>query len=115
MVLILGNTINPQPYYSCGNCSAMRVAAAGWLSDTLEGTRRLARLSAKVTHNHPEGVKGAESVTSAIDHLQIADRDVKLICLGDKLSNLREIARNYATLADAVWERFNQKDKTMHQ
>lgn len=57
---------NPQPYNSCGNGSAMRVAAAGWLADTLEGTRRLARLSAEVTHNHPEGVKGAESVASAI-------------------------------------------------
>ena len=57
---------NPQPYHGCGNGSAMRVAAAGWLADTLEGTRRLARLSAEVTHNHPEGVKGAESVASAI-------------------------------------------------
>ena len=57
---------NPQPYHSCGNGSAMRVSAAGWLSDTLEGTRRLARLSAEVTHNHPEGIKGAESVASAI-------------------------------------------------
>jgi ADP-ribosylglycohydrolase len=44
----------------------MRVCAAGWLSDTLEGTRRLARLSAEVTHDHPEGIKGAESVASAI-------------------------------------------------
>ena len=57
---------NPQPYKSCGNGSAMRVCAAGWLSDTLEGTRRLARLTAEVTHNHPEGIKGAESVASAM-------------------------------------------------
>ena len=57
---------NPRPYHSCGNGSAMRVAAAGWLADTLEGTRRQARLSAEVTHNHPEGIKGAESVASAI-------------------------------------------------
>ena len=53
------------PYHSFGNGSAMRVCAAGWLSDTLEGTRRLARLSAEVTHDHPEGIKGAESVASA--------------------------------------------------
>ena len=48
---------NPEPYNSFGNGSAMRVCAAGWLSDTLEGTRRLARLTAEVTHNHPEGIK----------------------------------------------------------
>ena len=57
---------DPEPYKSCGNGSAMRVCAAGWLSDTLDGTRRLARLTAEVTHNHPEGIKGAESVASAI-------------------------------------------------
>lgn len=55
-----------QPYGSYGNGSAMRVSAAGWLFDTLEETRRAARLSAEVTHNHPEGVMGAESVASAI-------------------------------------------------
>lgn len=56
----------PAPYGSFGNGSAMRVSAAGWLCDSLEETRRLARLSAVVTHNHPEGVKGAEAVASAI-------------------------------------------------
>lgn len=40
---------------------------------------------------------------------------MKLICLGDKLSNLREIARDYALMGDALWERFNQKDKAMHR
>lgn len=44
----------------------MRVSAVGWLYDSLEETRRYARLSAEVTHNHPEGIKGAESVASAI-------------------------------------------------
>lgn len=57
---------DPQPYNSCGNGSAMRVSAAGWFYDTLEQTRRMARLSADVTHDHPEGIKGAESVASAI-------------------------------------------------
>ena len=54
------------PYGSYGNGSAMRVSAAGWLYDTLEETRDAARLSAEVTHNHPEGIKGAESVACAI-------------------------------------------------
>ena len=44
----------------------MRVSSAGWLFDTLEETRRFARLTAEVTHNHPEGIKGAESTASAI-------------------------------------------------
>lgn len=56
----------PAPYGSFGNGSAMRVSAVGWLCDSLEETRRLARLSALVTHNHPEGVKGAEAVAGAI-------------------------------------------------
>ena len=51
---------------SYGNGSAMRVSAAGWLADTLEDVRRLARISAEVTHNHPEGIKGAEATASAI-------------------------------------------------
>lgn len=57
---------NPQPYGSFGNGSAMRVSAAGWLYDTLEDTRKYARLTAEITHNHPEGVKGAEAAASAI-------------------------------------------------
>ena len=57
---------NPLPYGSYGNGSAMRVSAAGWLAETLQETRRLAKLSAEVTHDHPEGIKGAESVASAI-------------------------------------------------
>ena len=57
---------DPQPYGSFGNGSAMRVASAGWLYDTLEETRKMARLTAEVTHNHPEGIKGAESVAAVI-------------------------------------------------
>ena len=57
---------HPEPYGSFGNGSAMRVSAAGWLFDTLEETREKARLTAEVTHNHPEGIKGAESVAAVI-------------------------------------------------
>lgn len=44
----------------------MRVSPAGWLYDTLERTREVARATANVTHNHPEGLKGAEATASAI-------------------------------------------------
>ena len=57
---------NPQPYGSWGNGSAMRVSSLGWFFNSLERTREVARWSAEVTHNHPEGIKGAESVVSAI-------------------------------------------------
>ena len=57
---------NPQPYGSYGNGSAMRVSSAGWLFDTLEETRHMARLTSEVSHNHPEGIKGAEAIASAI-------------------------------------------------
>lgn len=55
-----------KPYNSWGNGSAMRVSSVGWLFETLERTREVARWSAEVTHNHPEGVKGAESTASVI-------------------------------------------------
>ena len=54
------------PYNSWGNGSAMRVSPAGWMADNIINTRKLARWTAEVTHNHPEGVKGAEAVASAI-------------------------------------------------
>ena len=53
-------------YNSYGNGSAMRVSPIGWAYHDLETTREMARKSAEVTHNHPEGIKGAESVASAI-------------------------------------------------
>lgn len=59
---------HPRPYGSYGNGSAMRVSAAGWLYDSLERTREVARATAEVTHNHVEGIKGAES-TAAIIYL----------------------------------------------
>ena len=57
---------NPKPYGSVGNGSAMRVSSVAWLFDDLELVRRVARISASVSHNHPEGIKGAESTASAI-------------------------------------------------
>lgn len=54
------------PYCSYGNGSAMRVSATGWLYDSLERTREVARATANVTHNHPEGIKGAECTAAVI-------------------------------------------------
>ena len=57
---------NPKPYNSYGNGSAMRVSAVGWLYPTIEKTREVAAYTAEVTHNHPEGIKGAEATASCI-------------------------------------------------
>ena len=57
---------HPQPYGSFGNGSAMRVAAAGWLFDTLDKTLEMAKVTAEITHNHPEGIKGAQATAAAI-------------------------------------------------
>lgn len=55
-----------KPYNSWGNGSAMRVSAAGWAGRSLEETFAFAECSAAVTHNHPEGIKGAKVVAGII-------------------------------------------------
>ena len=57
---------DPQPYCSFGNGSAMRVSPAGWLYDTLDRTLEVAAWTAEVTHDHSEGIKGAQAVSAAI-------------------------------------------------
>ena len=56
----------PHPYNSFGNGAAMRVSACGWAGKTLEEVKALSRAVTIVTHNHPEGVKGAEATACAI-------------------------------------------------
>lgn len=48
------------PYYSYGNGAAMRVSACGWFGNTEEEVKALSKAVTEVTHNHPEGLKGAE-------------------------------------------------------
>ena len=57
---------NAGPYDSWGNGSAMRVSSVGWLFDTLNEVMEQAKLSAEVTHNHPEGIKGAQAIAASI-------------------------------------------------
>ncbi len=56
----------PEPYGSFGNGSAMRVSACGWAAGTLEEAKQFSREVTAVTHNHPEGLKGAEAVAAAV-------------------------------------------------
>ena len=112
-----------------GNITTLIAAAV--LHDTIEDTgvtkeviqalfgERVADLVASETENKRKD-QAAESTWKVRkeETLQLLrtvnDRDVKLICLGDKLANLREISRDYAALGDKVWERFHQKDKREH-
>lgn len=57
---------NPQPYNSWGNGSAMRVSACAHVAASLEEAIRLSKTVTEVTHNHPEGIKGAEATTVAV-------------------------------------------------
>ena len=57
---------DPQPYHSYGNGSAMRVSPAAWLAEDMAEALRLAQLTAEVSHNHPEGIKGAQAAAVAI-------------------------------------------------
>ena len=80
--------------------------------------KRVAALVASESENKRED-KPAESTwrirkQETLDHLKNAPIDVKMITLGDKLSNIRAIYRDYNTIGDELWQRFNQKDKNQH-
>lgn len=57
---------DPQPYNSWGNGAAMRVSPVGLYAETLDEALELAKITAEVSHNHPEGIKGAQAVASAV-------------------------------------------------
>jgi len=65
-------TAEKKPYNSLGNGSAMRVAACGWVARSKEEAKLLAKISAEVTHDHPEGIKGAQAIATAIYMLRHA-------------------------------------------
>ncbi len=74
-----------QPYNSWGNGSAMRVSCCGWAAKTAREAGILAEWSAAVTHNHPEGIRGAQSVAESIWRLRA----------GASLEEIREMAESY--------------------
>lgn len=57
---------NPKPYGSFGNGSAMRVSPVGLYANSLEEALELARITASVSHNHPEGIKGAQAIAGCV-------------------------------------------------
>ena len=59
-------TPNPQPYFSFGNGSAMRVSPCGLIARSMNEALALAQASAEVTHDHPEGIRGAQAVAACV-------------------------------------------------
>ena len=57
---------HPEPYNSWGNGSAMRISPVGWFCSSIDETMAEAEKSAGVTHNHPEGIKGAQAAATAV-------------------------------------------------
>lgn len=60
------NAAHPKPYGSFGNGSAMRVSSVAWIYNNLRDVEDYAEITAKVTHDHPEGIKGAQATAAAI-------------------------------------------------
>ncbi len=79
---------------------------------------RVAKLVNDETDHEVPGLSHVESwqqrKQAAIDRLAAADRDTQLVALGDKLSNLRAMARNLRQQGDRLWQRFNEKDPARH-
>lgn len=77
------NDYNYEPYNSFGNGSAMRVSSIGWLFDTEQAVIVEATKSAVVTHNHPEGVKGAVATALAILYAREYSKEIMLTKMTD--------------------------------
>ena len=111
--------------------SDQELLAAAVLHDTIEDTNvtveelraefgdRIANLVHAESDQFTEGVSEEDSwhdrKQAAIDRLVSAPHDAKIVALGDKLSNMRAIARDYAIKGDALWQIFHVTDKTQHE
>lgn len=70
---------DPKPYFSYGNGAGMRVSACGYAADSLEEAKSLSKAVTEITHNHPEGLKGAEAIAVAVylARTGVAKEDIK--------------------------------------
>ena len=67
-------------------------------------------------HQRPDSVENWHArKQAAIDRIARASHDAKMVALGDKLSNMRAIARDYAVQGDALWNLFHAKDRKDHE
>ena len=83
-----------EPYNSFGNGSAMRVSSVGWYAKTLEEAELIAKATAEVSHNHPEGIKGAVATSGA----------VFLARTGATMEEIKDYISNYYTIDFSIDE-----------
>ena len=94
---------HPNPYNSCGNGSAMRVSAVGALAQSPEDARTMAQLSAMPTHNHEEGIKGAQAIAEAI--FLARDKVTKNLIKNFLKQDFKyDFSRSYQDLYDAEYK-----------
>lgn len=74
--------------------------------------KRVAQLV--VVESEDKSKSWLERKSATVEHLKGASREIKILTLGDKLSNLRSTARDYLLVGEDVWLRFNEKDKSKH-
>lgn len=91
-----------KPYNSCGNGSAMRVGPVGWACSSKEEVLRKTKESAECTHNHPEGIKGAQSTSLCIFMARSGD---KKEMIRDTIS--REFGYNLDMSVDEIRGRYS--------
>lgn len=72
------NTGERKPYNSCGNGSAMRVCPIGWVENSVSDVMKTAKRSAEITHNHPEGIKGAQAVALCVYFARIGKETTEI-------------------------------------
>jgi (p)ppGpp synthase/HD superfamily hydrolase len=116
---------------SAGITNDIEILCAAVLHDVVEDTstqlseietifgKRIAKLVAAESEDKMPNISPSESwklrKQATIHALQSASLEEKILVLSDKLSNLRAIHRDYYNLGDKVWDRFNQKDRKMHE
>ena len=96
---------NPQPYNSFGNGSAMRTSAVGWMYDDLDTTRQVAKWVSEVSHDHPEGIKGADWLArNGYDKDYIRDAVVELFGydMDESLDSMRARHKHDETCQDSM-------------
>ena len=105
-------SLDPQPYNSFGNGSAMRVSPVAWLFDDLSQVLEEAEKTALPTHNHPEGIKGAKAVAHAIWHFRKSNfsEDYKE-CKDEKSKEYDDDAmKAFKNIARSYYEDFDFRD-----
>ena len=105
-------SLDPQPYNSFGNGSAMRVSPVAWLFDDLSQVLEEAEKTALPTHNHPEGIKGAKAVAHAIWHFRKSKfSEESKECKGEKAKKYDDEAmKAFKNIARSYYDDFDTRD-----